>query len=114
MKTQELRIGNYINYLGVATIVESIAGIDQSYLATKSSGIMPINLFQPIPLTEELLFKIGAERFGNGDLNINGHLISWMDCRKIFVHRATSVELKFLHIWQNLYFALSGEELLIK
>lgn len=107
MKVTELRVGN-------------------SIFNSRENKVQIVNLFildritkrnddyKPIPLSEEWLFNHGAERFGNGDLSLNGHLISWMECRKVFVHRATSVELLFIHTWQNLYFALTAEELIKK
>ena len=56
MKENELRIGNNIFYLGKNTVVNSVA---PGYVSSFNSGIMPINAFRPIPLTEELLLKIG-------------------------------------------------------
>lgn len=71
-----------------------------------------VDYLYPIDLTEEWLLKFGATRFG-GDLgwNCNNHLICWAECRQVFIHSSTSVELKYVHQWQNLYFVLTREEL---
>lgn len=131
MKATELRIGNIVDTVNHGNgkrsanktpyIVEAIGSnivelchIDCDRDKYHRFLIKAISEIEPIPLTEEWLLKFGAEKFGNGDLIVNGHLIGWMDCRKVFVHRATSVELKYVHIWQNLYFALTGEELEFK
>ena len=130
MEAKELRLGNYINYLGVATIVESIAGIEQSYVATKSSGIMPINSFNPIPLTKEWLLKFGFQRHDQGSVSAQfsygtnpvtqDYLIylKWIKDYENDYHlngfpfyQNGYFEIKHVHQLQNLIFTLCGEEL---
>lgn len=87
---------------------------------------------QPIPLTEEYLLKFGFTKSDNGlvfdhpapavpeneykDLgtlypafffNNRPEVAKWMDCH-------TRVAIEYVHQLQNLYFALTGEELTIK
>ena len=90
----------------------------------------------PIPLTEETLLKYGFEKVdcGNGDYKINiqkgkgfGHsdYVLWVDfgfdngSNKIIISLVSGesewldTKSEFLHQLQNLYFALTGEELKI-
>lgn len=117
MKAEDLRIGNCVKYLGEITIVNSISGIETTYVSTLKSGIMPINSFQPIPLTEELLLKCGFEYvkpygyrmilgcFIKDDLETNGYYFRWNGQTLKLIH--------YVHDLQNLYFALTNQELTI-
>jgi hypothetical protein len=129
MKANELRIGNWIlntRYKsGYEMQIESIGqfgiNIELGY-----DGLNPIidddcsfNECEPIPLTEEWLLKFGFERKGItscfGKLCIhhkepmypNGRVYfnSWAILQKMPEH---------VHQLQNLYFALTGEELITK
>lgn len=120
MEAKELRIGNYINYLGTVNIVESIAGTEESYVATKSSGIMPVNAFQPIILTEGWLLKLGFEKnimcpvYEKNKETIQIEIVGPIVYFRIFVPNFGFIAiqaLEFVHQLQNLYFALTGEEL---
>lgn len=70
--------------------------------------------FKPIPLTEEWLLKFGFKHnegmadswlFFNG-FPMNNHMGGWH-----FNDLSISVLIKYVHQLQNLYFALTGEEL---
>jgi hypothetical protein len=113
MKAQELRIGNWV--LGNKPF--QIEGSDIALASTREKSIGTI-LWQPIPLTEEWL-----ERFGFDEIEMstpiayktkNGFRIKedergyWMQ----YKHGMTII--KHVHSLQNLYFALTGEELQIK
>lgn len=102
INASELRIGNWINHdtLGVT----KVAGI------TKDADFFA----EPIPLTEEILQKCGFT--GGYTLSIN-HGEFWYDKNILSVSYGSQVEegrevpVKSLHQLQNLYFALTGEEL---
>lgn len=78
-----------------------------------------ISDFEPIPLTPEILQKAGFEKDGNGfclsdkmSLSLavtknGGYLACWRD-------RSLNFVINHLHQLQNLYFALTGEELSIE
>ena len=101
MKASELRIGNWVLSCsgGIETKVGMIAvGID-----------IP---FKPIPLTEEWLLKFGFEITDNFQTKdrFQTHKqdgIIWFEYGYIVV------ELNYVHQLQNLYFALTNEELTI-
>ena len=119
MKTQELRIGNLIQQGEITMISNSNVWIDDDIFLTDE--------IEPIPLTEEWLLKFGFITFDSKQiynewfLNFDGILKY-----KIFHSKYTGVEeftmphsdkpikLKHVHQLQNLYFALTGEELIIK
>ena len=121
MEASELRIGNYyaiaendgIKYKQIKYLVES----ESDFF---SNGDNITQAAKPIPLTEEWLLKFGFEKIG-------GYL--W-DCKKLGENRflnnpfsPTHFEVRgfipkshiqYVHQLQNLYFALTGEELTIK
>ena len=112
MKTNELRIGNLVNYLGNTTKVNSISGTDKFYIATYSSGIFHESNFEPIPLTEEWLLKFGFEQrefsFDKGSF-----FLSKRTGKDGFLYQAHTnrFQVKHVHQLQNLYFALTNQEL---
>jgi hypothetical protein len=128
MKAKELRIGNYVNNEQRTEIID---GIDQyrvqcHLLSDKSRETLyevPLGLIKPIPLTEEWLLKFGFEYieevdvFTLGDFSIRSYLrinsgwsIYWCDEANLKLSYILN-DLTNLHQLQNLYFALTGEEL---
>lgn len=121
MKANELRIGNYIefnNSIDVKIIAINIEFIsfwkDDNFNFIFNSK----NQFNPIPLTEEWLLKFGF----NNDIKINLYqfqdlsivwpsenffLNTWKDELVYGVEK-----IKYVHQLQNLYFALTGDELI--
>lgn len=125
MKANELRLGNYINHKYCGNIE-----IDFNSLRTVDKEELQVNIekcHKPIRLTEEWLLKFGADKtpqlfdyfsrvkyhnyFIIHDYNtIASFSISefgYFDCL-VYKH------VKYVHQLQNLYFALTGEELTIK
>jgi hypothetical protein len=116
MKASELRIGNLIyNKQG------NIVYVNTNHLTLLSYGIE--NEFNPIPLTEEWLLKFGFEVSG-GEISYNknklsiyfGDTILSGKNGRTYWNSWTILEEspKYVHQLQNLYFALTGEELTIK
>ena len=109
MKSTELRLGNYVYSCkgGIETIVGMVAfGIEVT--------------FEPIPLTKEWLLKFG---FNANRYNDEFELYPLMfDCEYTdhgewnisYDGHPLSTEVKYVHQLQNLYFALTGEELTLK
>ena len=115
MKANELRLGNiidithwsYSDFQGeLGVIGETITCMEKGYITAKG-----------IPLTEEWLLKFGLNQFVKGFWQIDngvdkfcltfedgGYHLSFMRYKN----------LKHIHQLQNLYFALTGEELTIK
>jgi hypothetical protein len=115
MKATELRIGNWVNgeFINGEFLLSQIFRIDGN---DDCSGL------EPIPLTTKLLEKCGfikddelfdtwTEKY-HVALNINFDL-RWYDDGFKFMNVAPNLPIKHLHQLQNLYYALTGEELQI-
>ena len=124
MKANELRIGNWVsNYKDTPTQILEWTG-NEAYL-TEGRKAYGIKTSSPIPLTEEWLIKFGAtqdqfdlEAFCLSSLTFDYYIIKntmldgsiyWM----IDELRGDTC-IQYVHQFQNLYFALTGEELEIK
>lgn len=121
MKATDLRIGNYVNRIGSITNITAIEyHKDLSYVCTPISGSITENQIEPIQLTEEWLIKFGFkrnERIGSFDtyivlmkesLSVNNKMGMY------FKNQRVPNNIKYVHQLQNLYYALTGEELTIK
>jgi hypothetical protein len=123
MINTELMIGNWINYYGKNVCIAELKEKGISYLDKPLRRYLttaPYSEFNPIPLTEEILLKCGFEHITEGlryaDKN---HLIVNGDKDWLFMPFCTNdidcyIPIKYLHQLQNLYFALTGEELEFK
>ena len=109
MKATELRIGNYYDNNGVVSIV-SPNTIEEVWVAERS-------WVKPIPLTEEWLLKFGFE------IGYNKTKMLDVYCKDfgILIERSNGgnfyykkVYISSVHQLQNLYFALTNEELILK
>ena len=140
MKTSELRIGNYVSvHKGFEMMVTSIF-TDEVYLdfipPVVNEGdvwISNIKDVQPIELTEDHLLKLGF-KMSKGKWGNDFHILEkdgficmftiehWTDTKedsKFKNHwhckyQLNGNKLKYVHQLQNLYFALTGEELTYK
>ncbi len=136
ISAKELRIGNLVHfndklYFGQENEVVEIDTICESFITNKTTkNTVPGTYldYQPIPLTDEWLKKFGFEEVLNFDfyksgLSIDGTVVhfsfdfwrlgldaydqdlnDWIEIPK---------EIKHVHQLQNLYFALTGNELKI-
>ncbi|MDV3882965.1 hypothetical protein CMU04_06490 [Elizabethkingia anophelis] len=115
MEGKELRIGNYIKHSELSDITEVIAvGKDYIHILFNNETLYEsIKWFTPIPLTEEWLLKFGFE-IDNGWFKI-GYL-KLLPIRDLYYRAIVPItkDIKYVHQLQNLYFALTGEELTIK
>jgi hypothetical protein len=125
MKSNELRIGNLVQCLDIETeqwCVDKVSDIneDDFYTKDESEGNAIANMeIKPIPLTEEWLIKFGFRSNPYEDKYELGNF--HVQCNKTRVYLELWIELdichvdlKHVHTLQNLYFALTGEELTIK
>lgn len=135
MTVEELRINNIVLARGAQSVVKSIDENHVGYSKSKkgkwikretlTEEKLPITLIQPIPLTEEWLVKFGFEKpaetwylngfgvwqtlCGNKDgTEFIGFFYELRDRGIVDKH------IEHVHQLQNLYFALTGEELTIK
>jgi hypothetical protein len=126
MKRTELRIGNLVEGNGKIHEVSSIYADDIIRLFNKdkiaSIGCFSLKVINPIPITEEWLFKLGLDYTSEKDyyyitFTIKGLFFQSSTSPDGFVYDRlleTAVFIKYVHQLQNLYFALTGEELTIK
>ena len=134
MKSSELRIGNYVNvpnYEQCPFRIDAFEHCSEKFIKVaqevKLNGfeVHPITWYgdnlQPIPLTVEWLLKFGFEKSGlwtyvielQGNLKLVYYLgeKGWSIGFKSY---SDFSNLYYVHQLQNLYFALTGEELTIK
>jgi hypothetical protein len=130
IKANELRIGNMfypIDRTGEVHLPINIPyKVGQYYLdAVRGymideiiTGVVTLKFFKlrdisPIPLTEEWLVRFGFEKSSNGyfkfPLEIRGLNLVFFGNK--FSKRGLNLTIQHVHQLQNLYFALTGEEL---
>ena len=118
MEASELRIGNYVNdRFDSQVIVCDIThtGINLNY----GYSTISINELKPIPLTEEWLLRFGFVKIRGLHLckgySLNsGEYLVYIDDRGVYLKTNKNIFIKYVHQLQNLYFALTGEELTLK
>lgn len=120
MNIQELRIGNYIEWNNTKLIITCVnidycIGYDKlkdELIHDQCSKL----IFKPIPLTEDILLKCGfykgSEYYVLNGVNINIDNFDFTYFDNSLCSRKTKIN--SLHQLQNLYFALTGEELEVK
>lgn len=124
MKANEFRLGSLFGYKGciyAANVIRDnfVYGKNVNGFAP---GEFPLDKINPIPLTEEWLSKFGFEKsekdkegyqiwIFNGDECIFRikHIIYFYLCDTNYF----GTEIRYVHELQNLYFALTGQELTI-
>ena len=126
MNLHELRIGNLVkihghkglskvNTVGIATQSNYVRVnyIDEENNDRISNGYAD-EIVRPIPLTEEILLKVGfvqVENYQKGVLGLNGVRMILFAVNWTWNDFSRSKEINSLHQLQNLYFALTGSEL---
>lgn len=122
MKSNELRIGNYIlvsnpNSEFVEIREETVEKCNHYHL--KDISINDEDwVFNPIPITTKMLLRLGFKKKKNGVFYKEFvYLNTFSDDEKFgcaFVGLPKWIDLYYLHQLQNLYFALTGQELELK
>jgi hypothetical protein len=137
MKTNELRVGNIVscelvcdlytdrkpyygkNIYSVSSIFRRTTSVDIGHDLWQTSDM---DNFKPIPLTEEWLARFGfvSDDYFGRVLYCNGYLsnIRFYNGECVMRVRGSNdvrlPKIEYVHQLQNLYFALTGEELTIK
>ena len=117
MKATELRLGSLFDYkqcIYAANVIRDnfVYGKNVNGFAP---GEFPIDKINSIPLTEEWLLKFGFEKDNELNFvkfsfkvhfwsNYNSYMYGWI---------GGNIEIKYVHQLQNIYFALTGQELTI-
>jgi hypothetical protein len=109
MKASELRIWNFFDWSPLASM-----GRGQDQVTVSNIGYH--DLMNPIPITEEWLVKFGFEKdVDDLVLDINTvFFVFYNDGEFVRLksnHLETITSIQYVHKLQNLYFALTGEEL---
>ncbi len=113
MRANELRIGNIIRFSEDGTIF-TVDSIEQQGLSVQNEKeIAWINLdeFEPIPITADWLFRFRFVYYPHLSEFHGKNMIfhNWIKDRGYISWGSTQI--KYVHQLQNLYFALTGEEL---
>lgn len=119
MKAADLRIGNYVHINQNTTQVDVI---DYNQVIATEWGLIELKYVKPIPLTEECLINFGFELINNDFFRSrNSELcLYWTVNKNKMIPEYNNKRLviwydfQYVHQLQNLYFALTGEELTIK
>jgi hypothetical protein len=133
MKASELRIGNLLEFSNgiqpTKTVTVGRRFFSSASIETEDGDFEITGYYKPIPLTEDWLEKFGFEKyeflknrfrykkgvfeFRRGvDLLMmgrHGKAMRWASCIGLF-----SYHYEYVHQLQNLYFAITGEELTTK
>ena len=115
LKLNEIRLGNKILHEGKIYIVDA----KMMYAFFSGKIDYDIDNFEPIPLTEEwLIEKMKFHKQNNQIYSIGLKLfISWWNTNSIEIDingEVLIINCKYVHELQNIYFALTGEELELK
>lgn len=129
MKAQDLRIGNLVDYNGIHCTVEVINGeVDEVYILGDSFYYgVNIKEIEPILLTKEWLLVFGFVQdkidksfvlnsfsiFLDKRIKANIYLKSIDGFGNFTWNVASGLKVQYVHQLQNLYFALTNEELKI-
>lgn len=119
MGANELRIGNIVGYKGTSEIA-FVELIHKNHFDCRDEfgEFTPNAKYEPIPLTEEWLLKFGFKR-----IEVEGYPVFlnkifaiefYEEESDVLFENISIAQIKYVHQLQNLYFALTGEELTIK
>jgi hypothetical protein len=129
MRANELRIGNLVNYSddNLNCVIKCILEFGLDVETSEEVFYTEYDRFSPIPLTEEWLFRFGFEKDDVFDkiftyLPLHDLCMDKLSFRKSdgFIcydgikYRTLLKHIQYVHQLQNLYFALTGEELTLK
>ena len=115
MESKELRKGNFVKYIYSDKEFSVVDGFDSEYVFLNeiTADYAEHSEVEPIPLAEEWLVKFGFINDGRY-LRIDKVKITFRNGCWRFEFGGVKVMLRHVHQLQNLYFALTGEELIIK
>jgi hypothetical protein len=120
MKANELRIGNWVDWNGELGVISQLLELEVAFKCGESDLYESL---QPIPLTEEWLLKFGFEMINSSPINYKIYCLKDITFNvikdsniKLYNKIVYSEQYKLIESvnqLQNLYFALTGEELTI-
>jgi hypothetical protein len=114
MKIQDLRVGNYLR--------DTLTGIERpATFKTLDAINYGRGIYDGIPLTEEWLVRLGFKH-SYKSIDEMGDIVIELENENALIYRGLGDEwsygfkshIKYVHQLQNLYHALTGQELTIK
>ena len=122
IKANELRIGNELINGTVVSLSKDDVIVNDGYQNWKQSRLT--DGFEPYPLTEEWLVKFGFVKRPNSSMvqfwsidtfNLYHEFYNgdYIELSNYYLEKGSCKQLEYVHQLQNLYFALTGEELTI-
>lgn len=128
MNANELRVGNLVSYHENISVVHGITDPDYGngiHIHYEHTCIgCDEKLIEPIPLTGKWLLKFGFKKYFdnnnesyfriNDDMFITADYYVYLMGDDAFECLKLKRKIKYIHQLQNLYFAITGEELTIK
>ena len=119
MKQNEIRVGNWLNDPRPFNedTKKFFKMTDNGYFKVTARDIQFAEEYKPIPLTEEILLKCGFKKKNGYKFVLHNSHFSLVMIDSItredyaFSHYNLWVNLEHVHQLQNLYFALTGQEL---
>jgi hypothetical protein len=131
MKANELRFGNLVDYYGEVVTINSIDDMDVGFSDYVTFDYPSLEEINPIPLTEEWLVRFGFEKrissvCDSFYIGVNPVTKDWLfditwlknmidySYEGFPFYRNGHFTIKYVHSLQNLYFALTGEELTLR
>lgn len=118
---KELRIGNYLEIFGNIREIEGIFNLPKrkNMYWIKCKGLVEIKIihFKPIPITEDWLFNFGFQESYESGYYFKEELIINIELDCYLKGDFTDLHIKsigYVHELQNLYFKLTGKELILK
>lgn len=122
IQSNELRVGNKIRYTAHILTVAEIHKNSEVKTIEAINGFL--DCYEGIPLTPELLEKCGFVSTRDGGTPAWWHgrnpvthdfliVVKYSPSRSLYYYQNVHFKLKYLHELQNLFHALTGEELTI-
>lgn len=121
MKANELRIGNYVNIEGDVVKVKEIYEKSIHYANSEYESFATEDFIQPIELTEEILVKIGFEKFVKSfRMELSGCRLDYFIDKTLYIYKKHTncclikdleIKCEYIHQLQNSFFLLTGKEL---
>lgn len=118
IRANELRIGNYVNITYLLTGKNRVSTIGCQDIVKINDHMLQTFNYSPIAITKEWLLKFGfiPMHGTNGNhyrLGLHFIMIDGLNDFYFMLGRGMTIEIKYVHQLQNLYFALTQTELTI-
>lgn len=132
IRAEDLRIGNLVNvklHIPIPVKIKAITETSISCEGIERNRFTPFLIsekLEPIPLTEDILLKCGFKNESKGWVSLNNYLFEF-DCLCVGINEGyvwieyggrydlhacnLTKNIKYLHELQNLYYALTKQEL---